>query len=31
LLRSSVDPDGPNLAFTPDAWRDLIIGIKQRR
>jgi len=29
LLRSSVDPDGPILAFTPTAWRDLIVGIKQ--
>jgi hypothetical protein len=29
LLRSSVDPDGPILAFTPTAWRDLIAGLKQ--
>jgi hypothetical protein len=29
LLRSSVDPDGPVLAFTPAAWRDLIVGLKQ--
>jgi hypothetical protein len=29
LLRSSVDPDGPILAFTPSAWRDLIADIKQ--
>jgi len=29
LLRSSGDPDGPNLAFTLAAWRDLIVGIKQ--
>jgi Domain of unknown function (DUF397) len=29
LLRSSVDPDGPVLAFTPAAWRDLIAGLKQ--
>lgn len=29
LLRSSVDPDGPVLAFTQAAWRDLIAGIRQ--
>jgi Domain of unknown function (DUF397) len=29
LLRSSVDPDGPILAFTPAAWRNLIVGLKQ--
>jgi hypothetical protein len=29
LLRSSVDPDGPILAFSPAAWRDLIAGIMQ--
>jgi hypothetical protein len=29
LLRSSADPDGPVLAFTPTAWRDLIAGLKQ--
>jgi hypothetical protein len=29
LLRSSIDPDGPVLAFTPTAWRDLIANIKQ--
>jgi hypothetical protein len=29
LLRSSVDPDGPILAFSPAAWRELITGLKQ--
>jgi hypothetical protein len=29
LLRSSADPDGPVLAFTSAAWRDLIAGLKQ--
>lgn len=29
LLRSSVDPGGLTLAFTPAAWRDLIASIKQ--
>jgi hypothetical protein len=29
LLRNSVDPDGPVLAFTPAAWRDLIASVKQ--
>jgi hypothetical protein len=29
LLRSSTDPDGPILAFTPAAWQDLIVGLKQ--
>ncbi len=28
LLRSSADPDGPVLAFSPAAWRGLVIGIK---
>lgn len=30
LLRSSVDPDGPKLAFTPAAWQDLMAGLKQQ-
>jgi Domain of unknown function (DUF397) len=29
LLRNSVDPDGPVLALTHGAWRDLITGIRQ--
>lgn len=29
LLRSSVDPDGPVLALTSAAWRDLLVGIKR--
>jgi Domain of unknown function (DUF397) len=29
LLRSSVNPDGPVLAFTPAAWRDLIASLKR--
>lgn len=29
LLRSSADPDGPILAFTHAAWRDLTARIKQ--
>jgi hypothetical protein len=30
-VRSSVDPDGPVLAFTAAVWRDLITGIKHGR
>ena len=29
LVRSSADPNGPILAFSPSAWRDLIVSIKQ--
>ena len=29
LVRSSSEPDGPILAFSPAAWRDLIAGIKR--
>ncbi|QFG22773.1 DUF397 domain-containing protein [Actinomadura sp. WMMB 499] len=27
-VRDSVDPDGPKLAFTPTAWRELTTQIK---
>lgn len=29
LVRSSADQDGPVLAFSPTAWRDLIVSIKR--
>lgn len=30
-VRDSVDPDGPKLAFSPNAWRELTTRIKDGR
>lgn len=27
-MRSSLDPGGPALSFSPDVWADFVVGIK---
>ncbi|MFI6331153.1 DUF397 domain-containing protein [Micromonospora chersina] len=29
LVRDSKDRSGPTLAFTPDAWRSLVTGLRR--
>lgn len=30
-VRDSKDPDGPALAFTPEAWRAFVVQVAARR